>query len=61
VTAPDEHCKDCRYAVGDEKSFLTGRMECHRFPPALKGVDAFPEVSPDAWCGEFGVRERDAL
>jgi hypothetical protein len=46
-------CADCRYAEGDEKSFLTGRMECHRFPPAQKGVDAFPEVSPQTWCGEF--------
>jgi len=49
-------CADCRFAQGDEKSFLTGRMECHRFPPTLKGVDTFPEVSPETWCGEFEPR-----
>ena len=59
MSAPEGHCKDCRFAVGDEKSFLTARMECHRFPPAQKGVDAFPEVSPDAWCGEFLLRNPD--
>jgi hypothetical protein len=57
VPADDGRCKDCLYAAGDEKSFLTGRMECHRYPPALKGVDAFPEVGPDSWCGEFAARD----
>jgi hypothetical protein len=46
-------CRDCRFAVGDEKSFLTGQMECHRFPPAAKGQDGFAQVSPSTWCGEF--------
>ncbi len=52
------HCKDCRYAAGDEKSFLTGRMECHRYPPGLKGVDALPGGRAlQTWCGEFSPAE----
>jgi hypothetical protein len=53
MTATAAACRDCRFAIGDDKSFITGQMECHRFPPALKGTDAFPQVSPSAWCGEF--------
>jgi hypothetical protein len=58
MSDPAPACRDCRYAVGDEKSFLTGQMECRRFPPTQKGTDAFAAVSPDAWCGEFEAAER---
>jgi hypothetical protein len=46
-------CKVCHYAAGDDKSFLTGQMECHRYPPVQKGPDGFAKVSPSSWCGEF--------
>ena len=54
-------CKDCRYAVGDDKSFLTGQMECHRFPPTQKGPDGFAKVSPSSWCAEFRGLFRDTM
>jgi hypothetical protein len=56
MNVSSQACKDCRFAVGDDKSFLTGHMECHRFPPTQKGTDGFAHVSPDAWCGEFQPR-----
>jgi hypothetical protein len=52
-------CKDCRYAVGDDKSFLTGQMECHRYPPTQKGPDGFAKVSPSSWCAEFRASDAD--
>jgi hypothetical protein len=50
-------CATCRFSTGDDKSFLTGQMECHRYPPAGRGVDDFPNVSPDGWCGEFAAAD----
>lgn len=50
-------CADCRWSQGDDKSFITGQVQCHRYPPMQKGTDSFAAVSANAWCGEFDQRE----
>ncbi len=51
--APDDQsCAVCRFYVD-----VVG--ECHRYPPlvaapAIRSMGAWPAVSADAWCGEFG-------
>ena len=52
-----EKCETCRYFARWSSNLLVGH--CHRFPPTAKDkreidqADAFPVVTPDAWCGEY--------
>ena len=49
----DERCGGCAYALksGD-------RLECRRNPPVRAGINAFPIVTDDGWCGEHKARKR---
>ena len=51
----EEKCGDCKFFGAVEGEYFGF---CRRYPPTPMGDaarDAFPEVSQDAWCGEFVI------
>lgn len=65
----DQRCSSCRYAGEYSRNETmksgTGWLSCRRYAPRgpvldhsnATGIDFFPPVRPDLWCGEFSPRE----
>jgi hypothetical protein len=60
ASGSDAACADCKFFELSRTNEFTGI--CRRYPPTVKdrfGVDCWPIVGREAWCGEYKHQNHD--